>query len=54
MSEKKNETPQPFFARFLEHQAHDQFPEVKSAIQAGRKLPETMKYPSDSDEWVSI
>jgi hypothetical protein len=43
-------TNQPFFARFLQNQAHEQFPQVQSAIQAGRKLPETMKYPSDRDE----
>lgn len=54
MSEKKNEVQQPFFARFLQNQAHDQFPSIQSAIQAGRKLPETMKYPSDNDEWPTM
>ncbi len=48
MTEKKIE--QPFFARFLQNQAAAQFPQVQTEIQAGRKLPETMKYPSDRDE----
>ena len=40
---------QPFFVRFLENQ----FPEVQSDIHAGKppKLPETMKYPSDGDDY---
>ena len=54
----KNE--QPFFARFLEGQ---DFPEVKTNIKAGtgprvtQKSPsdvdddQTMKYPSDNDEY---
>lgn len=37
---------QPFFARYLEGQ---EFPEVKTNVKAGM----TLKYPSDTDEYVT-
>lgn len=40
----------PFFARFLENQKD---PEVRTDVKAGAwpPLEQTMKAPSDSDEW---
>jgi len=40
----------PFFARFLETQEASEgeaFPQVKTSVKAGQ----TLKYPSDRDEW---
>jgi hypothetical protein len=48
--DEKNVEQVPFFARFLENQQVEEFPQVKTDIHAGRKLPETQKYPSDRDE----
>ena len=48
MDDKKTQTEEPFFARFLEDQ---QEPEVQTSVKAG-KFPGyvTMKWPSDNDE----
>jgi hypothetical protein len=40
----------PFFARFLESQ---DYPQVKTDVKAG-PLFHTLKYPSDSDEYVTL
>ena len=42
MKDEKIETP--FFAKYLEEQ---EFPQVKTNVKAGQ----TLKYPSDRDEW---
>jgi hypothetical protein len=37
----------PFFAKYLEGQ---DFPKVKTSIKGGEEIPQTLKYPSDTDE----
>ena len=41
---------EPFFVRFLEGQ---EYPETRSDVRAGKGGPseQTMKAPSDNDEW---
>lgn len=49
VSQSQREQPrEPFFARLLENQHTT--PAMQTGIKAG-KLNQTMKYPSDNDEW---
>ncbi|MCI0366162.1 MAG: microviridin/marinostatin family tricyclic proteinase inhibitor [Phycisphaerales bacterium] len=45
--DQPNTEQRPFFARFIEGQG---VPNVRSDVRAG-KPNQTMKYPSDGDEW---
>lgn len=41
----------PFFARFLEGQNREGYPNEEGLLQASPEKRMTLKYPSDRDEW---